>query len=134
MKKIIAVFLLVLCCGCQKNTYQGETIMMTWKQGYEKIQQKDDFLLLFTQSGCDSCKQFQAIKSSYLKTHKETIYEINLAQEHDTKQIQSFFLQLTQTPTLYYIEDGNVVSVLEKPEDKTMEELAKWIHTNVKNL
>ncbi len=28
-----------------ENTYQGETIMMTWKQGYEKIQQKEDFLL-----------------------------------------------------------------------------------------
>lgn len=133
MKKIIAILLLVLCSGCQNHIFQGKTLTITWEQTYEKIQEKESFLLLFTQSGCDSCKKFQVVKNKYLTVYDNTIYEINLTLEEDTKEIQEFFPQLVQTPAFYYIENGKMVSELNKPENKTSEELKLWIIENVKN-
>lgn len=117
MKKIVSILVICLCVvGCSKKEYErdssaGERRFILLEQMEEKIENQDDFVLLFAQSTCMSCGEVNEILKEYLLTHNVTVYEVILDFEETTevenKQvIDSYFTDFSTTPVFYYLKDG----------------------------
>lgn len=124
---------LSLCLlGCQSKEElpkgKGTQPMVSLSQVQEKLQQKDSFYLLFTQSGCISCKEFHVVVSSFLREYKIEIQTMNLTEQGTplTSFLSKYFPSFSTTPSLYIIKDGIVQNQLDISMDITKEELKQW--------
>lgn len=138
MKKLF--LLLTLClfvCGCtayQRDGRAGKVEVISVAQMEAKMEQKDTFVILFTQSWCSHCEELKIMLDNYLPAHYVTVYDVIIDKDpvDDKKgnlsKIQAYFETMDNTPALYYVVDGEIENQLEAGEDGfTKEKFDSWI-------
>lgn len=80
---------------------------MTFKEFKNKLDNKDSFLVLFTQTNCSHCIAFKPVISEVIEEDDLTIYELNIETfTMDEWNELTELVSVSGTPTLTYIKDG----------------------------
>lgn len=143
MKRIMCILTclcLLLVSGCtsgyqyQRDDSAGNIEKITIEEMQEKIDNKETFALVFTQSWCEHCKLFLEMLDGYLPTHNVTIYDVVLDEDPIEDQAQKLeiirktFPKMNSTPELYYVKDGAKEAQLVAGEDGITEEsFDSWV-------
>ena len=93
------------------DTTPGKIVYISLQEMVEKIEQKDDFAVVFTTSMCGYCQTFHEIFESYHKNHHVVLYEVVLDYEDATEEenaaiIHPYFEEFRTTPGIFYVEAG----------------------------
>jgi len=119
---VFALIAFALCgCGGNGNSVDNETTAepgkvekITTAQLVEKMNQKEDFALVFTQTTCGHCQAFLSIMDVYMKDHNVLLYDMVLDEEPDVDaalaQLKTVFPDFTATPDVYCVEKGEIKS------------------------
>lgn len=110
-----AAFLVLLSgCGDGKKSEPGRVEEISTEQLVEKMNNKEDLAVVFTQINCEHCKKFMLLLDDYLPNHNLVLYDVVLDNESDRtaaqKQLEELFPDFTGTPDIYYIEGGELKS------------------------
>lgn len=142
MKKflwICACICMVVLSACdasyERDTSAGEIVSLSVNDMQKKIEQKEDFVVVFAQSWCSHCKTFNAMLQEYLPNHHVTVYEVvldkdeTLSREDAIDTVQSYFVDMTGTPSIYYIKDGEIESKMDtsKEDGLSSDAFDQWI-------
>lgn len=138
MKKLF--ILLTLCLflsGCtmyQRDGSAGAIEVITVAEMEKKIEQKETFVILFTQSWCSHCEEVKEMLDTYLPAHHVIVNEVIIDKdplENKSKileMIQSHFETMDNTPSIYYVVEGKLENQLESGEDGfTKEKFDSWV-------
>lgn len=121
MKRMIyclfTCFCLLIVSGCTKDAYARDTTpgkleKITVEEMQQKVEAKETFVVVFTQSWCGHCKAFVEMLDDYLPTHNVTVYDVVLDEDPIKEQtvkldmIRKTFPDMNATPALYYVVDG----------------------------
>lgn len=136
---VISICCFLMITGCSKDksyerdTSQGDVIYITLEEMQKKMQNKDEFVIAFTQQMCRYCQSFHLLFNEYKETHHVTIYEVDLTSENGSesenlKKILKYFPTFSTTPGIYYAKDGKVESSLTDQQNKMDETiLDEWV-------
>lgn len=113
--------MLFIVSGCGSATKEkvdkyiaGHVEGITTAQVMEKIENKEDFTIVFTQTGCTHCKTFMKMLNEYLPDHNLVLYDLILDKEPNREealtQLEASFPEFTGTPDIYCVEDGKIKS------------------------
>ena len=140
MKKIMYIttlcFLLLLsgCGGYTRDETPGALRTISVADMEKKMKNKEDFVIVFTQSWCAHCEKFRDMLDEYLPKHHVIVYDVvidkdpNPDRSGNIKKIQSYFKTMDSTPSLYYVEKGKVKDELENGDDGiTKEKFDCWV-------
>lgn len=140
--KLLCVFITCSCMiGCtstsyERDTKQGEVINITLSQVEQKIKKKDSFSVMFTQSMCGYCHDFEGILNTYIESHHIIMYNVILDKEDTTPKenlaiIKQYFSDFSSTPGIYYVKDGKAESHLLPVKNQITEQnLDDWVVKN----
>lgn len=120
MKKLLCIsfcVLSLLITGCAKADL-GKMNDISQEQLAEKMDNKDSFIVVFTQPTCGYCNEFKEMLEDYLPDHGVTLYDLSIdrkvlsEEELDEllEKIHVYFPDMSSTPDLYYVKDGEIVS------------------------
>lgn len=144
MKKftwICVILSALLISGCS-STYErddnpGKVEKITVAEMQKKIDDKDTFAVVFTQTSCVHCQKFMAMLDTYLLNHNVTLYDVVLDQdpnkdwEGNLEIIRTTFPGMDETPSLFYVKDGVKDNQLENGEEGLTEEaFDQWVQDN----
>jgi len=138
MKKNILVFLgIIISLGAifaivyasitlnkQKEVEKNYLVELTYNELVEKINNKDSFVLVFTQSQCGHCHEYKPVLTRTLAKVKLYAYEIVLDKlTKEEKAKLNDIANVSQTPTTTFIKDGQEINSTSRlvgvqPEDK----------------
>ncbi len=138
----VFVFIAFALCGCggNENNVKNETTAepgkvekITTAQLVEKMNQKEDFALVFTQTTCGHCQVFLSLLDDYMKDHNVLLYDMVLDEEPDVdaalEQLKTVFPDFTATPDVYYVEKGVIKSrFLGEYESVGVCNLPDWVY------
>lgn len=116
IKQYICVFaaMMMLLTGCSYNGEPGSVERITTAQLIQKLDNKESFVVVFTQTTCGHCKTFMEMLDEYLPTHDITVYDVIIDLEGNrdqaVKELETLFPDFTGTPDLYYLENGEISS------------------------
>lgn len=143
MKKIIrlcsiAACTLLLFTGCgskyERDDNPGRVENITVSQMQKKIENKESFAIVFTQTTCSHCIDFKKMLDGYLLDHNVVLYDVVLDEapasqrKSDLKKIRETFPEMNETPSLYYVKDGKMDNLLENGDDGlTEEKFDNWV-------
>lgn len=117
MKKILLAGLTVLCLFMGGCGAKGKVVSISVDELKTKVDNKETFAVIFTQPECAYCKKvMEMLNDSYLKQNKLTVYDVildrNAMSSADFEillmDIKEYFPQMTGTPDLYYVKDGQI--------------------------
>ncbi|HAT4220493.1 thioredoxin family protein [Clostridium perfringens] len=139
--KIVFIFILLLnLVGCIEGNYLRDTskgsIVEIKLDNAITIAEKEESIILFTQSTCKDCINLKKILITYLENHKVSINEVVLDNEgtskeeiqNNRKKINKVFPEFDSTPSMYYVKNGKIID--EIFEVKSEEELDQWVIKN----
>ena len=140
MKKIVLClslcFMLFGCAsgpGYERSEEMATINNTTWDKIEEKIENDETFMVLCTREECSSCEYFiENVLSNYLQNHgfelnrvhflnsmsdEERLPIVNFVKEHPYSQkvidtVDDYVEGNLLTPTIYFIEDGEVKDML----------------------
>lgn len=142
MKKLFACFMMVtltvMLSACsssyERDTSAGEVIDITVNEMSEKINKKETFAIVFTQTTCSHCIDFKNMLSGYLLDHKVTLYDVVLdeapqdEQQKNLETIRKTFPGLKDTPSLYYVKAGEMDAMFNMgKEGITKDKFDDWV-------
>ena len=124
MKKLIEIIVCsILLIGCASETEtnstieltkgKGEVVAVTLDEVIEKVEQEDTFVVIFSQTYCGSCIDFFMESDEYTIELGLTLYDVSLDKElreveENMEIINKYFNGFSVTPTIYYVESGEV--------------------------
>lgn len=147
MKKILTLMIVFMlgiatlmgCSGSEsytRDTSSGSIVEESLDTIIERAENKEEFVVIFTQTTCKDCIIAEGIMTPYLENHSVEIKDVVLDNEGTTdeeiqanrKKINSVFPDFNATPTMYYVKDGKVVDeIIEFSEEAELEE---WVVKN----
>ena len=81
----------------------------------EKIKNKDDFILVFTQEGCSHCTTYHDVINQVIKEYDITIYDINLTKLKESEiETLNNLVHISGTPTTIFYIDGEEQTTLNR--------------------
>lgn len=100
----------------KSNNGTGQLIELNYKEIKEKVKNKDDFILVITQSTCSHCATYKPKLTKIAKDYNLNIYfiTIDLEKETDKKEFLKEFNFQGATPTTIFIKKGTEESVLNR--------------------
>ena len=123
-KKIIIGLIIFICLisvvvimsgNYNKN---GELIEVSYDDIMEKVDNKDSFILVISQSTCSHCATYKPKLKNISRNYGIDIYYINY--DFEDKSVQNKFLDKFKlsgaTPTTIFIKDGKEASLLNRLE------------------
>lgn len=125
MKKILLVFVLLLgaCSTSPVNNDNESAIELTPNEGavkkiamqdvFDKMDNKETFVVLLSQTYCNACLKFFMLTDSYTEEIGLTLWDIILddeptSEEENLEMTNERFGHFSATPSIYYIENGEV--------------------------
>lgn len=110
----IALFLLSGCSNDKRytrDTREGQIIEISLAEWEKKMDNKDTFLVVFSQLYCYGCNELHAMLDTYLPNHGIEIYEIVLDDEEGSSfenqdRINKYLGDFSETPGVYFIQKG----------------------------
>lgn len=108
---IIAIIYAAIALNRQEKIEDSYLIELTYKELEEKINKKESFVLVFTQSQCAHCHEYKPILKRTLAKKKFYAYEVvldNLSKQEKAKL--NDIANVSGTPTTVFIIDGEEVN------------------------
>lgn len=91
----------------QEIDLDSHLVIVNFKELQEKIDNKESFILLFSQTDCPHCAAFKPIFKEVLAKHDITAYEIQIdTLTQEEKNQLSTVANVSGTPTTVFIENG----------------------------
>ena len=123
---LILTFSGVIYYSIKKDNDGKEKDYITYinvKELKNKINNKDDFVLVFTQEGCSHCESYYPIINNVSKNFDIKIYDINLT-DLNTEEINELnkIASINGTPTTLFFIDGEEQTTLNRINGQTTEE------------
>lgn len=98
MKKVILVLLMIVTLvGCNSNdsnmskygdiNRKGKITDISYNQYQKKVKQKQSFLVIFEQEGCNYCKKYNKELKKFIKDHHVNLYVVNFSKEKEPQKI-----------------------------------------------
>ena len=94
----------------------GELIEVNYKQVKEKVINKENFILVITQSTCSHCATYKPKVKEVAKDYNLNVYfiSLDLEKEEDKKAFLKEFNFSGATPTTIFIKNGTEDSILNR--------------------
>ena len=108
---IIAIIYAAISLNKQEKIEDSYLIELTYKELEEKINKKESFVLVFTQTQCSHCHEYKPILKRTLAKKKFYAYEVvldNLSKQEKAKL--NDIANVSGTPTTVFIIDGEEVN------------------------
>lgn len=108
---IIAIIYAAITLNKQEKIEDSYLIELTYKELEEKINKKESFVLVFTQTQCSHCHEYKPILKRTLAKKKFYAYEVvldNLSKQEKAKL--NDIANVSGTPTTVFIIDGEEVN------------------------
>ncbi|HHD2754420.1 TPA: thioredoxin fold domain-containing protein [Clostridium perfringens] len=145
MRKIINTLLIFILLftfvGCGEKEYvrdnsSGEILEVRLDDALTMAENKEESLIIFTQSTCKDCIKLKKILLPYLENHNILINEVVLDNEgtskkeiqNNRKKINKIFPEFNSTPSMYYVKDGKIIDQIF--EVTSEEQLDEWVVKN----
>lgn len=132
LKKFILMgcAILLLTAGCGKKVLDEPGIVseLSYSQLQEKMDNKETFVMVFTQTTCTHCVTFKKmLDEEYLPYYDVEMFDFVLDHQSGerselTKNLEVSFPNFTGTPDVYYIENGVVKERFWDVKDELSEE------------
>lgn len=120
---ILIAFLIIININNKKT---GSLISLTYQQLQEKIDKKDDFILIVSQSTCSHCATYKPKLKIIAQDYNLDIYYIDYDLEKDN--IKKEFLENYDldgsTPTTMFIKNGKQTNMFDRIEGDVSKEKA----------
>ncbi len=120
---ILIAFLIIININNKKT---GSLISLTYQQLQEKIDKKDDFILVVSQSTCSHCATYKPKLKIIAQDYNLDIYYIDYDLEKDN--IKKEFLENYDldgsTPTTMFIKNGKQTNMFDRIEGDVSKEKA----------
>lgn len=128
MKKIITVLLAVLLlAGCNKS-YQ-RIVTKEAPQLKKMFEDGETFVMYAGTSTCETCKKFKAVLAELLDNYDDLVIYYFPADEYESAEVKdiiyNYLYKLEYTPTIYYVENGKAVDIVE--EMMEYDEMESWL-------
>lgn len=141
MKKLVVVFLVLLCVGCSNKTfdlddkyYKEASIKEISYEELDKLSKdKESFGVFIYQPLCETSAGFEAILNNFTKQYQMSFYKVAYSNIKDTKLSE----KIKYYPSFIIYKDGKIVDYLEADKDedisryKNIEEFKSWISSYV---
>ena len=120
---IIAIILFIIIVGfliinSLQTKNQGELIKINYEKLAEKVENKDSFILVVSQSTCAHCATYKPKVKEVAKNYNIDVYNIDF--DYESEEIKNKFLKefnLTgATPVTLFIENGKEKSIFNRLE------------------
>lgn len=124
---IILICTLLYIIGKKSDFKSIEDINLTTLK--TKIDNKEKFVLVITQTGCSHCMAYLPILEEIGKDYKLTFYDLNMTNLSDEEKVEfNKLVRISGTPTTIFYTDGEEQStttrlVGEKTKDKIINRL-----------
>lgn len=126
---VMCMFLFVGCTSTTSKLEENQDSKIEIKEGegtfevillddmIKKMDNKESFVMIVTQTYCNSCKSFFNESDAFLKESGVPLFELNLDNEKKkpddvitvlNEKLQEFVM----TPSIYYVRDGEVKDAL----------------------
>ena len=110
---ILAIFFLAKSGNLKSES--GNLIKISAKKLFEKIENKDSFILLVSKEGCSHCAEYEPVFINVLERNDLTAYKIDLADFNtDDRKKLADVANISGTPTTAFIKDGEEETVLNR--------------------
>jgi len=115
---LVFLCLIIVLFFNMSQTKNGSLIKVSYNEVKEKIANKDDFVLVVSQSTCSHCATYKPKLKEITKDYNLDIYYIDYDTESssDQKDFLNYFHLSGATPTTMFIKEGHEVSVLNRLE------------------
>lgn len=108
---IIAIVYAAITLNKQQNLEDSYLIELTYKELEEKINNKDSFVLVYTQTTCAHCHDYKPILKRTLAKVNLYAYEIVLDKlNKEEKAKLNDIANVSGTPTTIFIKDGQEIN------------------------
>ena len=123
---IIALIVIVslLAINYINTPKQGNLEKITHKEINEKIDNKDSFILVVSQSTCSHCASYKPKLKQIAQEYKTDIYDIDYDEEKDEEKFLEEFDLDGATPITLFFKDGEQESLLNRLEGDVSKETA----------
>lgn len=133
---IIAIVLLIsiiIFLIINNSNYKGELKEITWANVQKKIEKKEDFVLVLSQTTCSHCAQYKPTLKEVTKNYEVTIYYLDY-DKYDEEEIKEILNTLNydgDTPTTFFFKEGSEISLMSRiigaaSKTKVIETLKKY--------
>ena len=134
MSIFLCLMLLTGCWGYERDDSPGYITYITLNDMKQMMEDKNEFVIAFTQSLCGYCQDIHKLFYEYSKNHHVIIYEVLLDIEcgitnEKKKLIQEYFPGFDTTPGIFYAKDGKVYDQLSNVKI-TEEVFDNWVQKN----
>lgn len=124
MKKTLVILLLIISLfigGCSKKEETNDNndnkenvtekssklVLLSFPELKEKIDNKESFILVITQTTCSHCAEYRPILTAVLDKYNITAYEIESNKlTTEERGLMNDIANVSGTPTTIFIEDG----------------------------
>lgn len=121
---LISLFVIVIGCFVLSTMFEKEYLVeIKYDELLTKLDNKDSFVLLLSQTTCSHCKEFKPRLSSVARKYKLEVYylETDLLDEETFNELKSKFW-FSGTPTTIFITDGEEKTAATRINGQTTEE------------
>ena len=122
---IVAICLFILVGAFVADRILGKSYLkeIKYDKVMEKVEKKDSFVLLLSQTTCSHCMDFKPKLAKVAKEYKVDIYyiEVNLLTNKERDEFKAHF-NYTGTPTTIFVKDGEEGTVANRINGDVSEE------------
>lgn len=120
---LILIFSIIVYLTLKKDESEKDYIVyINVNELKEKINNKDDFILVFTQDGCGHCQTYHGVINSVSEKYNIKIYDVNLTSlEKDEINEVNKIASINGTPTTLFFKDGEEITTLHRINGQTSE-------------
>ena len=132
---IIAVIcLIVLIGGFVINSILGKSYFkeLEYDDVIDKIENKEDFILLVSQTGCTHCISYKPKLKEVAKEHKVYVYyiDVDLLNEDEYNEFKSY-VNFSSTPVTVFLKEGEENSAATRINgDASREKILRKLKSN----
>ncbi|MCI6266930.1 MAG: thioredoxin family protein [Erysipelotrichaceae bacterium] len=95
---------------------EGELIKITYPEINKKVEQKDTFILVVSQSTCSHCNDYKPKLTKIAKEYGIDIYYIDYDEEKEKKEFLEKFNLNNATPITMFFQNGKETSLMDRLE------------------
>ena len=112
---ILIALIIFLIINSAKNT-KGDLIEITYDEIQEKIDNKEDFIIILSQTTCSHCAEYKPTAKQVAKKNNIVIYymDYDKYKKEIQKKILSDFKFDGGTPTTFFYKEGKETSVMNR--------------------
>lgn len=105
------------------NQKEGYLVEVTFEEIKEKINDKEDFVIVLSQTTCSHCAEYKPILKQVAKSKNIIIYYIDFDKYEDqADEIIEFFNFDGGTPTTFFFKEGKEISIMNRLRGTTSEQ------------